>query len=233
MRAGAARLLALAVAIATAGAGALSLAPSAQAAACGKATGVTVVVDDGLPGGTSVGCASGDPATGLDALKASGHGYTFMPRQPGFVCTIDAKPDPCNNGPANAYWSYWHAQPAGSWSYGTTGAGSFNPTSGSVDGWSFGSGTPPSSRPPAATTSGSAATRTGPPPADTTAAGTGTALGAKTSAATRNVPLNSRAGTGGLVPGVALIVLLSGAAGYLAWRRRHVNDWARKREDQP
>lgn len=160
MRAPARRLLALTVAFASTGAGALSLAPGAQAAACGGATGVTVVVDFGTAGAGSIGCASGDPATGLAALTTSGHSYVFVPRQPGFVCTIDATPNPCNNAPTNAYWSYWHAQRGGSWSYGTVGAGSYNPAPGSVDGWSFGSGNPPSPSPPAAVSA--------PPPASGT-----------------------------------------------------------------
>lgn len=224
MRAGAARFLAPIVAIAAIGAGAISLAPSARAAACGQAIGVTVVVDHGSAGGTSIGCATGDPATGLDALKNSGHGYTFIPRQPGFVCTIDTLPDPCNNGPANAYWSYWHAQPRGSWSYASTGAGSYNPESGSVDGWSFGSGQPPSVRPPLAATSGTATIGTA-TASTATAAGTATALGAQTPAsATRSLPPDGRGGLGGLALGVALVVLLGGMAGHLAWRRRHVSD---------
>ena len=210
MRAGAARLLALMVVVAAAGAGEVALAPHSGASACGEAKGVTVVVEG--VGGTSIGCAAGDPTTGLDALEKSGHGFTFVPQQPGFVCTIDAKPDPCNNGPANAYWSYWHAQPGGSWSYGTKGAGSHNPEPGSIDGWSFGSGKPPSSRPPATTASSTA-----------TATSTATLSAQTPASATRNLPPDSRGGPGGLALGVALIVLISGTAVALA-RRRHVND---------
>ena len=182
---------------------------------------MTIVVEYGDPLGTSIGCATGDPATGLEALKRSGHRYTFMPRQPGFVCTIDARPDPCNNGPANAYWSYWHAQPGGSWSYGSTGAGSYKPPSGSVDGWSFGSGKPPRSRPPVARdvrhhdirVRGIRDRR------DTSSERGRTPTSAS---ATRNLPTDGRGGLGGLVGGVALIVLLGALAGYLARRRPHV-----------
>ena len=117
------RFLALVAVIAATGVSALSLAPNAQAAPCGSRAGVTIIVEYGDPVGTLVGCATGDPATGLEALKISGYRYTFVPRQPGFVCTIDARPNPCNNGPANAYWSYWPARPGGSWSYGSIGAG--------------------------------------------------------------------------------------------------------------
>jgi len=196
-------LLALAVAVAATGAGAFSLAPTAHAAACGQSSGVTVVVDHGSPGGTSLGCANGDPPSGLDALKKSGHGYTFMPRQPGFVCAIDAKPDPCNNGPANAYWSYWHARPGGSWGYASTGAASYNPKPGSIDGWSFGSGKPPSVK-----------------VSDITVTLSPTTPGSDT----HGRPPDGRGGLGGLALGVGLVVPLGGLAGYLAWRRRHVSD---------
>ena len=217
------RLLALAAAIAATSASALSLAPTARAAPCSNAVGVTIVVQYGDPLGTSIGCATGDPATGLEALERSGHRYTFVPRQPGFVCTIDDRPNPCNNGPANAYWSYWHAQPGDSWSYGSIGAGSYDPPSGSVEGWAFGSGKPPRSRPPVVgtsghTTSGSAASGTG-------ATASATAAEGRTSTpATRNLPPDGRGGLGGLVGGVGLIVLLGGLAAYLARRRPRVGD---------
>jgi hypothetical protein len=214
-----ARFMALTLAIAATGAGAISIAADAQAAACGEARGVTVVVDNGSPGGTSIGCATGDPATGLDALKSSGHRYTFMPTVPGFVCTIDARPDPCNNGPVNAYWSYWHAQPGGSWSYASTAAGSYDPKQGSVEGWSFGNSKPPSSPPPEATTSGTTTAGAAAPE------GTPTALGAKAPAsATRQLASGGSGGRGGLALGVALVILLGGMAAYLARRRQHLSD---------
>jgi hypothetical protein len=217
------RLLALAVAIAATGASALSLASNAQAAPCPTRAGVTIVVQYGDPLGTSVGCATGDPATGLEALKSSGHHYTFVPRQPGFVCTIDARPDPCNNGPANAYWSYWHAEPGGSWSYSSTGAGSYAPPSGSVEGWAFGSGKPPKSVPPVAGTSDPASSGT--TASDSGTAGHGTQADARTTgSATRKLPTGGRGGLGGLVSGIALIVLLGALAGYLARRRSRLGD---------
>ena len=213
------RVTALVAAIAATSASALSLASNAEAAPCGTRAGVTIVVDYGEPLDTSVGCATDDATTGLAALKSAGHRYTFVPRQPGFVCTIDARPDPCNNGPANAYWSYWHAQPGGAWSYGSIGAGSDHPPSGSVDGWAFGSGKPPRSRPPVVgtsgdTTSGSVASGIGATPRAAADARTSTS-------ATRNLPPDGRGGLGGLVGGVGLIVLLGGLAAYLARRRHH------------
>ncbi len=222
MRVRAKRLLALAAAIAATGAGALSLASDAGATPCGSSSGVTIVVEAGAPVATSVGCAAGDPATGLEALKNSGHSYSFVPRHPGFVCTIDARPDPCNNGPANAYWSYWHAQPGGSWSYGSTGAGSYDPAPGSVEGWSFGSGKPLRSPPPVSRTSD--ATTSGPTVSGTGATGPATGPEARTPAsATRNLPSDGRGALGGLVSGITIVVLLAAVAGYLAWRRPHVS----------
>jgi len=212
------RLLALAAAIAATGASALSLAPTARAAPCSNAVGVTVVVQYGDPLGTSVGCATGDPATGLEALQKSGHRFTFVPRQQGFVCAIDDRPNPCNNGPANAYWSYWHAGPGGSWSYGSTGAGSYKPPSGSVEGWAFGSGKPPKSVPPVARTSNPASS-------GTTASGagsTGSTTGPRSptpAPATPKPPAETSGGPGGLVGGLALVVVLGAVAGYLARRR--------------
>jgi hypothetical protein len=126
-------------------------APAAEAAACSGSSGVTVVVDFGsLGGGVQTGCAGGDPGSGLAALSAAGHGYTFVPRQIGLVCQIDARPNPCNGAPTTAYWSYWHAARGGSWSYSTLGAGGYNPKPGTVEGWAFGAGRRPGIAPPAA-----------------------------------------------------------------------------------
>jgi hypothetical protein len=226
------RFAALVAAMAATGVSALSLASNAQAAPCDTRAGVTIVVQYGDPAGTSVGCATGDPTTGLEALKTSGHRYTFVPRQPGFVCTIDARPDPCNNGPANAYWSYWHAQPGGSWSYGSLGAGSYDPLSGSVEGWAFGSGKPPRSRPPVAGTSGNATP--GSLASGTGATGSATAADGRTSASAHgNLPPNGRGGLAGLVGGVGLVVLLGALAGYLARRRSHAGTVSAEDLDAP
>jgi hypothetical protein len=123
----------------------------AYAAACGKndKAGVTVVVDfTKFHHGVKVGCDVKRPATGLVALRKAGFTYTFVPRQPGFICTIDKEPKKCNGAPATAYWSYWHAKPHGKWKYSTLGAGSYHPKSGWVEGWAFGDGKPPSISPP-------------------------------------------------------------------------------------
>ncbi|MEU4803892.1 hypothetical protein [Actinosynnema sp. NPDC023587] len=130
--------------------GAAVPASPARAADC---PGVTVVVDFGaLGGGVRTGCAAGDPASGLAALGAAGFGYRSASRSAGFVCRIDDLPasDPCvNAAPTNAYWSYWHAQPGGSWVYSAAGAGGRDPAPGSVEGWAFGAGGRPGTAPPA------------------------------------------------------------------------------------
>ncbi|MBM7075443.1 MULTISPECIES: hypothetical protein [Micromonospora] len=124
---------------------------AAHAAACTGTTGVTVVVDfAALGGGVQVACALGDPATGVAALQGAGFTVTGTSRWGlAFVCRINGKPtsatEPCvNTPPATAYWSYWHAPAGGSWSYSSSGASSYNPAPGSVEGWSFGAGAAPS-----------------------------------------------------------------------------------------
>ena len=145
------RLLASTVAALGLLAGAAAVAPTATPAEAVEACdGVRVVVDaGGVDGPTSVRCAPDDPASGLEALRAAGHEYAFVPRVPGMVCTIDARPDPCNGAPADAYWSYWHAEAGGSWNYSNQGAGQRDPAPGTVEGWAFGGGDPPSVPPPA------------------------------------------------------------------------------------
>jgi hypothetical protein len=127
-------------------AGVLLTAPSAEAsAAC---DGVTVRVE--RSGSVRDRCAPGSPRNGLYALREAGYRYTEVPGQPGMVCTIDGHPEPCNGAPADAYWSYWHAEAgATSWTYATRGAASRTPAKGSHEAWVFGAGAPPSAPPPA------------------------------------------------------------------------------------
>jgi hypothetical protein len=169
-------------------AGAARSIPVVPSAACPGTSGVTVVVDFASWGGTQTRCASGNPESGFDALSGAGFPYTFVPNQPGLVCTISQVPDPCNGAPADAYWSYWHAQPGGSWTYSNQGAGFRDPAPGSVEGWAFGAGGPPSVAPPPAapastttttsnstTTTAAAAVDSGPAPAPGAAAPPGPA----------------------------------------------------------
>jgi hypothetical protein len=128
-------------------------AAAVPATACGSAhkSGVTVVVDFTkfhISKPAKVGCDPTRPSTGLVALTKAGFSYAFVPRLPGFVCTIDKEPKKCNGAPASAYWSYWHAKPGGKWVYSTAGAASYHPKSGQVEGWAFGNGKPPGISPP-------------------------------------------------------------------------------------
>ncbi len=130
-----------------------------QGGACPDQTGVTVVVDfQSLGGGTVIGCAPGPVGSGFDALQQAGFGYTTVTTQPGFVCRIDGRPADrgcADTPPADAFWSYWHADRGGDWAYSTSGAGSRTPAPGSVEGWSYNvdpagpDRTPPRTAPPA------------------------------------------------------------------------------------
>jgi hypothetical protein len=223
----------------------------ADAAGCSTAAGVTVVVDfASLGGGVVVTCYQGDPPSGLAALQ-SGFDVTPTVRWGfAFVCRINGKPaaDPCfDTPPANASWSYWHAQPGGSWSFSSVGASSYNPAPGTVEGWAFGSGSQPSIAPPALppppppppTQPVQSATQTRTPgPADATtppqtSAGQVPPEPSQTASVTPIAVLTaspsrdpSAAGDPpgrfpvGAVAGGALVVALATAAGVIAWRRR-------------
>ncbi len=131
----------------------VATAPAAVADGCSAAE-VTVLVDfASLGGGVQTGCTGGDPASGVEALQAAGFPPTraAADRSGYFVCRISGQPadDPCQRAsPAGASWSYWHAEPGGTWAYSGQGAGAYDPPAGTVEGWSFGAGDPPSARPP-------------------------------------------------------------------------------------
>jgi hypothetical protein len=140
------RSVAVVAFVAAAATAAASPGPAEAAERC---EGVRVVVDATALGGSITSrCAPGDPASGFAALQAVGHTYTFVPNIPGFVCTLDSRPNPCNGAPSDAYWSYWSASSGGSWVYNTRGAGSRDPAPGDVEGWAFGAGSPPALAPP-------------------------------------------------------------------------------------
>ncbi|GAA1800353.1 MAG: hypothetical protein LCH77_06145 [Actinobacteria bacterium] len=134
-----------------AGASAGSDASLARPAACPRASGVTVVVDFGAT--ERISCAPGDPTSGLAALKGAGFTVAMVQRFPGAVCRINNRPSPTVEAcvvmpPATKYWSYWHAPRGGKWTYSTSGSGSYNPKPGTVEGWAFGAGKPPTVAPP-------------------------------------------------------------------------------------
>lgn len=177
------RLLPLAAAAALGGAALVTSAAPAQAAACSTTNGVTVVVQSAA--GTSVRCASGDPASAWAALQSVGHALTPVQRFPDALCRIDGYPasDACiNMPPASAYWSFWHAPSGGSWTYSQIGIKGWNPKPGSSVGFRFGSGSKPSVAP--ATVSAPAPTTAAPKP--TTAAPRPTSTPRRTTTAPRS-----------------------------------------------
>lgn len=112
---------------------------SAGEGACVDGDGVTVVVDFTDLGGSIVtGCASGDPATGREALEAAGFAATDS--QPGMICAIGAQPDPCPATFEGSYWSYWHSSAAGDWVSYQVGSDSSDPTPGEIEGWRYNDG---------------------------------------------------------------------------------------------
>jgi hypothetical protein len=120
----------LAVAILVVAAAGLGRPAPAQAASCGSATGVSVVVDfHQLGGGVATFCDSSGAGKTADAqLRDAGRSLTYVQRQPGFICRIDGKPadDPCvNTPPENAYWSLWWSDgKSGKWAYSSQGSAS-------------------------------------------------------------------------------------------------------------
>ncbi len=120
MRASSIRLRLAAAALLGAAAGLVGLTSTAEAAACPKGTGVTVVVN------SSVSCNAG--GAGQTAASIYGGRLTYAKKQPGFVCRVDGYPasDPCvTTSPADAYWGlFWSNGTSGSWSYSSVGAGS-------------------------------------------------------------------------------------------------------------
>ncbi|HEX6754631.1 MAG TPA: hypothetical protein VF109_01670, partial [Mycobacteriales bacterium] len=96
-----------------------------------------------------------DPSSGLAALHAAGFSTVGTVHDgPGYVCRISGLPGPDREAcirtpPSSAYWAYWHARRGGAWAYSSTGAASYDPAPGSVEGWAFGAGAQPGVAPPA------------------------------------------------------------------------------------
>ncbi|MEE8602730.1 hypothetical protein [Euzebya tangerina] len=114
----------------------------------------------GLDRDTIVRCAPQPVESGFDALERAGVATTRVTQQPLVVCRLEGVPadDPCASMPAaDFYWSYWHAEGGGEWTYSDDGAATRRPPPGSVEGWSFvtdagrSDTTPPRDAPPAPT----------------------------------------------------------------------------------
>lgn len=124
--------------------GALAMGTAANAhepgSACEPGEGVTVVVDfTDLGGQIEVGCATGDPKTGREALESAG--FHPVDSQPGMICAIDEQPNPCPTEFTGSFWSYWNATTDGDWTSYMVGADSSDPVQGSLEGWRYCDGT--------------------------------------------------------------------------------------------
>lgn len=129
-------------------------------------TGVTVVIDfqklhnnGGVPASTITRCSPnanpGTARTGIKALQDAGISVAGTAQWGlGFVCRLEGRPSATENiprvsnptykeqcvvtPPAEAYWSYWHANGAGTtWTYSSFGALNRNVVPGGFEGWSF------------------------------------------------------------------------------------------------
>ncbi|NHB85806.1 hypothetical protein G7085_17905 [Tessaracoccus sp. HDW20] len=96
-----------------------------------------------------------DPGTsGLQILQAAGMNPEGTRKDgPSFVCRIDARPgvnetialndDPSyrekcvTTPPDTAFWSYWHADNGGKWTFSNKGATTHEAIIGGYEGWSF------------------------------------------------------------------------------------------------
>jgi hypothetical protein len=116
---------------------------------CTTTGGIAVVVDFGslAPSGDVVTrCVHAPPAgaTGLELLEAAGFEVTTQDFGGDLgigLCAIDGLPDlpegECFD-PSFDYWSYWSAEPGGTWDEYQVGAGSTTPAAGTVEGFSWG-----------------------------------------------------------------------------------------------
>jgi len=122
MRAQRARILLAAVV--GAAASIIGITMPAQAAACPRGTGVTVVVN------SSVRCDANGGGRASSNFTDTGHSLKYVGN--GFVCQVDNYPAECKP-PSDDYWSLWWSDGrSGSWVYSGAGVGSLKVPSG---GW--------------------------------------------------------------------------------------------------
>jgi hypothetical protein len=137
------RLVALTSTLALFGAGVLVTASPAVAAP--RHVGLVVRFSNGS---VSAGCTTVG-GNGLQVLERK-HSVTLGAQQySGFVLRIDglgtSRPDDTH------YWSYWHSNGHGGWAYSSSGASSYTPKAGTVEGWSFVNGQSNAPKPPSHT----------------------------------------------------------------------------------
>jgi len=204
-------LIALLVSIPVSTATAAAPSGVVPAGACAGGTGVSVVVDlTDLGGDVVVGCATGDPATGRQALADAGFVATDAPT--GMICAINSAPDPCPVTFEGSYWSYWSADASSDWTAYAVGADASDPAPGAFEGWRYNDGTTgPGVQPAALVTASPSVTA---PTADSTAR----AADATASLAATADP--SSGPSTAAIAGLGAIAVLLVAAGVVVHRRR-------------
>ena len=195
---------------------------------CSTTVGVIVVVDFSPWGGKIERGCDIALTTGYAALHVAGFTTAGDDQDgPAFICRIDNEPSPSqdscvNTPPASAYWSYWHAD-AGqtTWAYSDEGAMSYKPPPGSVDVWVFGAtnvsgadGSPPFSPSQARHASGRSQS------ASSGRTGSAFRIVNVTSGPAQELPTSGSPLR--FVAGAAVVVVLGGVAGLIAWRRRRL-----------
>lgn len=122
------------------GAAVAVVAPASPAAAATSHVGIVVR----FPGGSARSACTTTGGTGLAVLERA-FAATVPTNGPyaGFVVQINGTGK--NPPDTTHYWSYWHSSGSGRWVYSGTGAGSYRPGAGTVEGWSYvnGQGSPP------------------------------------------------------------------------------------------
>jgi hypothetical protein len=115
----------------------VTVAPAA-AATCSDASGITVVVDRGVLGGSpSQTCVAGGGKDAATLFAEAGHELERVQSFPGAVCRVDGAPANANCGrmpPTNEYWGlFWSDGKSGSWVYSSSGVDNLDvPAGGSV-----------------------------------------------------------------------------------------------------
>jgi hypothetical protein len=212
-------------------AAAVGVGPAAHADvdAQGCSSRAVVVVEPG-PGAVSI-CFDGS-ISGLAALQLAGANpvtYGFA-GQGAAVCQLYGVGNPadqsCLIGPGGQYWAYFRAAPgAGGWTYSRGGAGSTTVVDGSVEGWRYGTGSPPgfvafcsvvSCAPPPTSPPATAPPATAPPAAPAASpAGGGNSGAAAAGAPVTTAPSSAKGGKGaaGAESGTAAATSTTGGSG--------------------
>ena len=188
---------------------AVGVMPAAPAVAAARPTHVAIVI-----AGHGVACVAWHSGITGDEVLNTVATVKYRPSD-GLITQIDGQPKN-NRADTTHYWSYWHNTGSG-WTYSTSGAGSYLPKAGSVEGWHFINGsstaTPPPVRtyasichettsvPPPATTPARASTSTSAHLAHSSTAGRSSVTADQPVASTSAASSAARLGTSDVAPG--------------------------------